>query len=254
MDFALEADGLSVHYDKQPVLWDISLQVPSGKIIGIVGPNGAGKSTLLKTALNIVKPLSGSIRFYGKPFSKMKKKIAYVPQREMVDWDFPITLLEVVLMGRYGKLKMFQRARASDYLVAKEALDKVGLLPFAERQISELSGGQQQRLFFARALVQQADIYLMDEPFQGIDAATEKVLLSLLKEMKKEGKTIFLVHHDLSSLQEYFDMLILLNIRLVAFGKTEEVLTKENLCATFSKSPSLFEEAFYLKIVKKEGF
>ena len=174
MNYALEVKNLTVHYDKQPVLWEIKVEVSAGRIVGIIGPNGAGKSTFLKSMLGIVKPLSGDISFFGLPFSKVQKRISYVPQKESIDWHFPITVFDVVLMGCYGKLALFQRPRKEDKRDVWEALDKVGLASFAKRQIDELSGGQKQRLFFARAWVQKADIYFMDEPFQGIDMTTEK--------------------------------------------------------------------------------
>lgn len=254
MQNAVDVSNLTVHYDKQTVLWDINFSISPGNIVGVVGPNGAGKTTLIKSLIGVVKPLSGKISFFGDKLSKIKKQIAYLPQKEAIDWDFPITVFDVVLMGKYGGIKWYQRIQEEDKKAARQALDKVGLLSFAHRQINELSGGQKQRLFFARALVQNAKIYFMDEPFQGIDLTTEKVLITLLQEMKEEGKTIFIVHHDLSSVIEYFTELILLNTRLVAAGAVSSVWTEENLGKTFGKHPSLLEEAFYLNVGKKKGF
>ncbi len=250
----LSIDQLTVSYDKTPILWDLSFEVKSGQIVGIIGPNGAGKSTFLKAALGIVKPLSGAIRFWGKPIREVRSRIAYVPQKESVDWDFPITAFELVLMGRYGRLGFFRRLREADKKSAQDALEIVGMSAFGNRQISELSGGQQQRLFLARALVQDADVFLMDEPFQGIDKTTEKILIEILHSLKMKGKTIFIVHHDLNTFKEYFDSLIMLNNRLVAFGDTKEVLTERNLLLTFGKTDALLEEAKKLSEQKLQGF
>ncbi len=245
MQFAIDADELTVNYGKTPVLWGVSLKVPRGKMVGIIGPNGAGKSTLLKAALGLVKPLSGHVHLAGK--------VAYVPQRESVDWDFPITAREVVLMGRYGHLGLFGRLKKEDFLAADEALKAVGMAEFADRQIGQFSGGQQQRLFFARALVQNADTLLLDEPFAGVDLTTEKVLVELLKKQKNQGKTIFVVHHDLPTVEEYFDWLILLNSRLVASGPVSEVFKKEHLASAFGKSQFLFDEATRLSAKSTSG-
>ncbi|MBJ7450028.1 MAG: ABC transporter ATP-binding protein [Parachlamydiales bacterium] len=252
-EYALEAEQVTVNYGKTPILWDISVKVPAGNLVAIVGPNGAGKSTFLKTAMGLVKPISGRVTFFGETLKKAQGKIAYVPQRESVDWDFPITVLELVLMGRFGKLGIFKRPRKADYQAAKHYLDVVGMFAFANRQISQLSGGQQQRVFIARALLQEADIYFMDEPFAGIDAATEKVLVDLLQKLQQKGKTVFVVHHDLNTLQTYFNWVILLNMRLVAAGPMETTCTKETLDRTYCKSPSLLDEAARLAQSKKSG-
>ena len=238
---ALEIENLSVNYDKAPGLWDLSLRLPSGILCGIAGPNGAGKSTLLKALMGLVKPISGKVSFFGKPFAK--EKIAYVPQREGIDWDFPITAFDVVLMGRYPRFGLFGRPRQADRDAATRALEQVGMVDFADRQISQLSGGQQQRLFIARALVQEPDIYLMDEPFAGIDLATEEVILNLLRREKARGKTVLIVFHDLHVARQTFDWLILLNRRLIAYGPIDEVLKKEHLLLAFGKGCSLFEDA-----------
>lgn len=247
---ALKATGLTVNYGNVSVLWDISCEVPTGALIGIIGPNGAGKSTFFKAALGLVKPLSGSIEFFDSPIHKIRKQIAYVPQRESVDWDFPISVYEVVLMGRYGHLGLFKGIRKADKEAADIALEHVGLSSLGNRQIGELSGGQKQRLFIARALIQDADIYLMDEPFAGVDVSSEKVIVDVMHQLKAKGKTIFVIHHDLSSVESYFDHLILLRTRLVACGPTQEVFTKENLSRTYGKNHTLFDELTKLSLGK----
>lgn len=243
---AFQAHQLTVNYEKTPVLWDISCEIPQGHLVGIIGPNGAGKSTLIKASLDLVTPISGKIEFFGLPLKDVRKRIAYVPQRESVDWDFPITVRDLVLMGRYGRLGLFKWPRKADWAAADRYLEMVGMTPYANRQISQLSGGQQQRVFIARALLQEADIYFMDEPFAGIDLATEKVIMGILTKLKSEGKTVFVVHHDLNTLQNYFDWAILLNMRLIACGPVKEVFNTQNLIATYGKSFSLFDEALKL--------
>lgn len=253
-DFSLEVEDLNVNYGKTPVLWDVSVRVPKGVLVGILGPNGAGKSTFLKSTLRLVKPLSGKIDVLGESSpSKIRKKIAYVPQRGSVDWDFPITAFEVVLMGRYGQLGLFRRPRKADRESAFQALERVGMAAFADRQIGELSGGQQQRLFVARSLVQNAEVYFLDEPFSGVDLATEKSMIALLKAEAKKGKTIFVVHHDLPTVEEYFDWVILLNTRLVAAGTVAEAFTKENVNYAFGKHQTLFDEAARLTAKSVSG-
>ncbi len=224
---ALQVDHLNVSYDKVSVLWDISFSIPKGKFVAVLGPNGAGKSTLLKALLGLVKPLSGKVLFLGKPYKQ--NTVAYVPQRNCVDWDFPITVFDVVLMGSYGRRGFWGRIRKEDKVAVQRALAQVGLEAFAERQISELSGGQQQRVFIARALVQEAEIYLMDEPFAAVDVSTEKVLIEILKELVEQGKTVLVVHHDLLSVVERFDHVILLNGVLVSCGPVEEAFTAKLL-------------------------
>lgn len=229
----LELHDVSVAYHRRPVVYGVDLAVSKGKLVGIVGPNGAGKSTLIKAALGIVPLGSGWVEFFGRPYAEVKKRVAYVPQRETVDWDFPVSAMDVVMMGRYGHLGLIRRPRKKDREIATAALEKVSMLPFANRQISNLSGGQQQRVFLARALAQEGDVYLMDEPFTGVDAATESSIIDLLKELRDEGKTIFVVHHDLTTAEDYFDQLILLNMRLVAYGDTADVFTPELLQKTY---------------------
>jgi len=250
---ALEVHQLSVSYDKNPVLWDISLQVPTGKLVGIIGPNGAGKSTLLKASLGLIKPISGKIDFFGLPLKQIRQRVAYVPQRETVDWDFPITVEDLVLMGRYGKLGLFRWPRQADIAAANHYMEMVGISQFAKRQISQLSGGQQQRAFLARALLQEADIYFMDEPFTCIDLATESVIVNMLKKLIQQGKTVFVVHHDLNTVESYFDWAILINMRLVACGPLDEVFTPDTLNATYGKSFALFGEALKLSQSKTIG-
>jgi len=243
----IHVEGLNVNYGKTSVLWDVSFQVPKGVIVGILGPNGAGKSTLIKAMLKLIKPLSGKIRLL------QRDKIAYVPQRGCVDWDFPITSFEVVLMGRYGRLGLFGRPRKADRQAALAALESVGMLSFKDRQIGQLSGGQQQRLFLARALVQGADLLFLDEPFSGVDLTSEKAMIDLLKKQRDMGKTIVVVHHDLTTVEEYFDHLLLLNTRLIKSGPVKEVFTKENLGLCFGKSHVLFDEAVALNAKSLSG-
>jgi len=239
---ALETHDLSVAYHKKPVLYGVDLAIPKGQLVGIVGPNGAGKSTLIKAVMGLLPMRSGWVEVFGQPFGKSKTRVGYVPQRESVDWDFPVNVMDVVMMGRYGKLGLFRRPKKEDREVARQCLDKVKMLPFASRQISNLSGGQQQRVFLARALAQESDLYLMDEPFAGVDAATETAIIELLKELKDRGKTILVVHHDLTTAREYFDSLVLLNMRVVAFGPTKEVFNVEQLQKTYGGRLTLLSD------------
>ncbi|TYS69178.1 metal ABC transporter ATP-binding protein [Sutcliffiella horikoshii] len=229
----VKIENLTVAYHRKPVLKEISFSVPEGKLIGIIGPNGAGKSTLIKAALELIPKASGTISIYGKSYRSQRKLIGYVPQRGSVDWDFPTNALDVVLMGRYGHIGWVKRPNKKDIEFAYECLDKVGMKEYATRQISQLSGGQQQRVFLARALAQDASIYFMDEPFVGVDAATEKAIITILNELKAQGKTVLVVHHDLQTVKEYFDWVLLLNLRKIAIGPTEEVFTMDNLQKTY---------------------
>ncbi len=238
----LEIHDLTVSYDKRPVLWGIDFELPEGKIVGIIGPNGAGKSTLIKAVMGLIPLDSGHVKIFDQPLEDVRKRISYVPQRESVDWDFPASVLDVVMMGRYAKIGLLKRPKKADYDAAMRALQLVGMDGFTKRQISQLSGGQQQRVFLARALTQQADIYFMDEPFAGVDAATEKAIIQILKELTEQGKTIVVVHHDLQSVTSYFDWLIMLNLRLVACGPTEEVFTPEMLEETYGGKLTLLTE------------
>jgi manganese/zinc/iron transport system ATP- binding protein len=250
----LEVHDLTVSYSRRPVLWDIDFAVPTGKLIGIVGPNGAGKSTLIKAAMGLVPLASGHVNVFGGTLADNRNRVGYVPQRSSVDWDFPTNVLDVVLMGRYGRLGLFKRPRASDIEVAYESLRKVGMHEFARRQISQLSGGQQQRVFLARALAQDADLYLMDEPFVGVDAATETAIVELLRELRREGKTVLVVHHDLQTAPEYFDWILLLNLRLVAFGPLQEVFTDALLQHTYGGRLNVLSEvAELMKQQERKG-
>lgn len=235
-DYIIEVNDMTVAYHKKPVLWDVDLKIPSGVLMAIVGPNGAGKSTLIKAMLGLIKPITGKTTFWGEPYEKQRKKIGYVPQRGSVDWDFPTDVLDVVTMGTYGELGWVKRPGKRERDLAIQAIEKVDMLPFADRQISQLSGGQQQRVFLARALVQDADIYFMDEPFQGVDAKTEKAIIKLLEELKDEGKTVVVVHHDLQTVPEYFDWVTLLNRVVIDSGPVEKVFTEGNLKKTYRSS------------------
>lgn len=228
-ELAVCATDLTVAYRHRPVLWDIDLEVPTGKLMAIMGPNGAGKTTLIKAILGLVNTAAGRVQILGKSYAKNRHLVGYVPQRGSVDWDFPTTVLDVVMMGRYGALSWFKRPGANERRLATEALEKVGMNEFADRQISQLSGGQQQRVFLARALVQDAQIYFMDEPFQGVDARTEVAIIELLKDLRAMGRTVVVVHHDLQTVQEYFDWIMLLNVRRIACGPVDAVFTRENL-------------------------
>lgn len=242
MNVGIEIHDLSTTYNHRPVLWGVDVNIPSNSLTAIVGPNGAGKSTLLKSMMGLIPISNGFVHFLGKPIDEVRNLISYMPQREAVDWDFPINVYDVVLMGTYGKLGLFKRPRAAEKETVQQALELVGMQDFAKRQISELSGGQQQRVFFARALAQKATIYLMDEPFAGIDATTEEMLLSLLISMKNDGKTIVVVHHDVQSVIQKFDYTLLLNLRLIAAGYPKEVLTEEMLHSTYSGRLSILSE------------
>ncbi|MBP8949531.1 MAG: metal ABC transporter ATP-binding protein [Candidatus Promineofilum sp.] len=230
---AIDITDLTVAYQDKPVLWDIDLQVPTGVLLAIVGPNGAGKTTLIKAALGLIKPVAGQTLILGAPYAEQRRLVGYVPQRGSVDWDFPTSVLDVVMMGRYGRLGWLRRPGRADRERALEALEKVGMARFAERQISQLSGGQQQRTFLARALVQDAQVYFMDEPFQGVDATTERAIVELLKELRAAGKSVIVVHHDLQTVTEYFDWVLLLNVRRIAAGPVGTVFTEENLRRTY---------------------
>ncbi len=239
----LSIHDMTVAYHRKPVLWDVDLDVPQGKLVGIVGPNGAGKSTLIKAVLDLVPKASGRVRIYGKPYRRQRHLVGYVPQRESVDWDFPVSALDVVAMGTYGRIGWLRPVTRKWRNMALEALHRVGMADYAHRQISQLSGGQQQRVFLARALVQDARIYFMDEPFAGVDAATEKTIVQTLQDLRAQDRTVLVVHHDLQTVSEYFDYVILLNMRVVAHGPTAEVFTNENLQKTYGGRLTLLDEA-----------
>lgn len=248
----LEIHDLTVSYDKKPVLWGIDLSIPKGAIAGIIGPNGAGKSTLIKAVMGLIPLSSGYVKIFDKDLNEIRARVSYVPQRESVDWDFPASVLDVVLMGRYARIGLARRPRKADLETANYALSQVGMENYKNRQISQLSGGQQQRVFLARALTQQADIYFMDEPFAGVDAATEKTIIQLLKKIAGEGKTIIVVHHDLQSVTTYFDWLIMLNLRLVASGPTGDVFNQKFLEETYGGKLTLLTEVG--ELMKKGGY
>jgi manganese/zinc/iron transport system ATP- binding protein len=231
---AIKVTDMTVAYGDKPVLWDVDLNTPSGILMAVVGPNGAGKTTLIKAILGLVPMAAGQVLIHGKPYAAQRLRVGYVPQRGSVDWDFPTNVLDVVTMGRYGRLGWFRRPGKAERQMAMQALEQVGMAEYAQRQISQLSGGQQQRVFLARALVQDADVYFMDEPFQGVDAMTERAIVDLLKGLRSAGKTVVVVHHDLQTVSEYFDWVTLLNVRCVASGPVREVFTDENLRKTYS--------------------
>ncbi|MSQ90942.1 MAG: ABC transporter ATP-binding protein [Phycisphaerales bacterium] len=239
----LSIHALTVAYDRRPVLWDVDLDVPAQSIVGVIGPNGAGKSTLLKACLGLIPIASGKVSVFGKPYEEQRARVGYVPQRESVDWDFPVSVLEVVMMGTFGQLGWFQMAGKLERAKAREALDAVGLADEENQQIGQLSGGQQQRVFLARALAQSAQIYLMDEPFSSVDAATEQAIIAVLRRMRSEGRTVIVVHHDLETARDYFDWVILLNTRVVAAGPTATTLTHEQLRKTYGGRLTLLDEA-----------
>ncbi|HEV2600769.1 MAG TPA: metal ABC transporter ATP-binding protein [Candidatus Babeliales bacterium] len=236
---AITLNNLTVAYNNKPVLWNITAEIPQGVILGIIGPNGAGKSTLIKSILDLTTPVSGHITILGGSYEQHRHKIAYVPQRSTVDWDFPATVLDVVLMGRYGRLGWFKRPTKIDIDAALHALDQVGLLSHANHAINNLSGGQQQRIFLARALLQDATLYLLDEPFIGVDTTTEKTTMSVLKTLRDAGKTIILVHHNLQTVRHYFDWLFLLNIEKIACGSIDDVFVPDYISATYGTDISL---------------
>ncbi len=251
-DPVIEVHDLTVSYDKKPVLWGIDFTLPKGALCGIVGPNGAGKSTLIKSMMNLVDTSSGYVKLFDQELDAVRKQVSYVPQRESVDWDFPASVMDIVLMGRYARLGLFKKPRKADKDAAMKALEMVGMTAFSQRQISQLSGGQQQRVFLARALTQEADIYLLDEPFAGVDAATEKSIVAILKDLSQQGKTIVVVHHDLQSVETYFDWILLLNLRLVASGPTREMFTPELLEETYGGKLTLLSEVG--ELMKKGEF
>jgi manganese/zinc/iron transport system ATP- binding protein len=247
----LEVHDLTVAYTKRPVLYGIDLEIPKGSIVGVVGPNGAGKSTLIRAIMGLLPVSSGWIKVFGKPFKQAVTRVGYVPQRESVDWDFPVNALDVVLMGRYGRLGPFKRPSKADKEIAMNCLEKVKMDSYAKRQISNLSGGQQQRVFLARALAQESDLYLMDEPFVGVDATTESAIIEILRELQAQGKTLIVVHHDLTTAPEYFDRILLLNMRVVAYGKTGDVFTFENLQNAYGGRLSILSEVALTRARKK---
>lgn len=244
-DLPLYIKSLTVLYNDKPVLWDVTWQVEKNRTVAIVGPNGAGKTTLLKSCLNLVSVATGKILFWGKSYKEAYLRVAYVPQKETVDWSFPVTVREVVLMGRYGRLGLVRRPTDEDYEIVDEKLKAVGMSDYAERQIADLSGGQQQRVFIARALAQEAELYLLDEPFTGVDAATEEAISGLFKEIKMKGGTVVAVHHDLLTVGDYFDDVLLLNQRVIDYGALDEVFNLSNLRRTYGARHTALEKIFH---------
>lgn len=245
----LEAHDLCASYRRRPVLHGVDVALPKGVLVGLLGPNGAGKSSFLKAVMGELKPDSGWVKLFGEPVSRARHRVAYVPQRESVDWDFPVTVADVAMMGTYGGLAWWRRAGAHERGRAMEALDRVGMASFARQPIGELSGGQQQRVFLARALAQDSELLLMDEPFAGVDAATEESIVDVLRELRSAGRTVLVVHHDLQTARRYFDLLMILNLRVVAFGATEEVLTSGNLDAAYGGRLTLLNEVASRSVV-----
>ena len=242
----LELHNLSVTYQGSPALWNADFTLTKNHLVGVIGPNGSGKTTMLKCIMGLIKPNSGFVKLLGQELNEVRERIAYVPQRGSVDWDFPINVFETVLMGRARPKKLLRRYSKEDKEIAREAIHKVKLEAFMDRQISQLSGGQQQRVFIARALAQQADLYLLDEPFAGVDMASEHAIITLLQGMRDEGKTVVVVHHDLQTVAQYFDWLILLNTRMIAAGPTKEIFTPENLHKTYGGKLNILSEVLNL--------
>ncbi len=241
-EVSISVKGINISYERKRVLSNIYLDIEKGHIYGLIGPNGAGKSTLFKTILGLIEPNSGSVIVLGDEMKKVRKKVAYVPQKDEIDWDFPATVYDIVQMGRYPHKKVLQRLDQNDHTITQEALEKVGMQDFAKRQIGALSGGQQQRVFIARALCQQADIFLLDEPFVGVDITTENKIIDILKELTKDEKTVMIVHHDLATADDYFDKVILLNQRLITYGDTKEVFTQENIAKTYASQLNILHQ------------
>jgi manganese/zinc/iron transport system ATP- binding protein len=241
MPTVLDIHDVTVAYHRKPVLWDIDLVIERPQLAAVVGPNGAGKSTLIKAVLGLVPMASGRVQVFDQPVARQRKRIGYVPQRESVDWDFPVSVLDVVLMGTYGRLGWIRRPGRAERERARECLAKVGLVSYERQQIGQLSGGQQQRVFLARALAQEADIYFMDEPMAGVDAATERMIFQVLSDLRKAGKSIIAVHHDLRTVPQYFDYVVLLNVRLVAAGPCDQVFTPANLRKTYGGRLALLD-------------
>ncbi len=239
----ISVKNLTVTYNKKPAIKGINLEIESSNIIGIVGPNGAGKSTLLKGILGLLPADTGEVKIFGKNIKDSLKRVSYIPQKEQFDWDFPINVSEVVMMGRYPYLSLFGNPKESDKEIVNRVLEKVEMKKYAHTQIRNLSGGQQQRIFLARALAQQSDIYFLDEPFVGVDAKTETAIFNLIKELKSEGKTIMIVHHDLSKVENYFDKIILINQILIAYGDTSKVFTPELLHRTYGGQLTILQKA-----------
>ncbi len=247
MTHPIVIEGLSVSYDKKRVLSNVYLHLEEGKLIGVLGPNGAGKSTLFKAILGLIDSNAGNIKVYGEDIRENRKRMAYVPQRDEVDWTFPATVRDIVLMGRFPAKTIWQKMDATDHQKAKEAMEELSILDLADRQIGALSGGQQQRVFLARALCQEADILMLDEPFVGVDITTEEHIIRVLRKLSHEGKTLLVVHNDLSSVKAYFDQVILINQRLIAYGDTETTFVAENIAKTYGAPHTILLEAGHVR-------
>lgn len=239
---AIEVEGLTVSYDREPVLRHVDARFDAGRLVGIVGPNGAGKSTLIKAVLDLLPRDAGQVRVFGSTARQQRQRLVYVPQRSSIDWDFPVTVGDVVMMGRYGQLGLLRRPRRRDREIVAEALERVGISELSGRHISNLSGGQQQRTFLARALAQGGDVYLLDEPFVGVDAATESAIVATLQGLRDEGRCVIVVHHDLATVRSYFDDLLLLNGERIACGPIAEVFTADNLQRTYGGRLTLLRQ------------
>ncbi len=239
----ISVKNLTVTYNKKPAIKGINLEIERGSIIGIIGPNGAGKSTLLKGILGLLPADTGEVKIFGDPVKDSLKRVAYIPQKEQFDWDFPINVFEVVMMGRYPYISLFGSPKEADKEIVRKSIEKVEMKRYSNTQIRNLSGGQQQRIFLARALAQESDIYFLDEPFVGVDAKTETAIFNLIKELKSEGKTILIVHHDLSKVKEYFDSVILINQILIAYGNTFKVFTEEMIHKTYGGQLTILQKA-----------
>jgi ABC-type Mn2+/Zn2+ transport system ATPase subunit len=245
--YTVEVEGLSVSYGRKRVLTNIYLRLESGSIYGVIGPNGAGKSTLFKSILGLIEPSAGRIKVFDQEMDDVRKKVAYVPQKDDVDWTFPATVYDIVLMGRYPHLGLLQRLSKEDHAIADQALEDLGIAELKDRQIGQLSGGQQQRVFIARALCQQAELFFLDEPFVGVDILTEEKIIEILKRLAQEGKTLLVVHHDISSVEEYFDKVILLNQRLIAYGDTSLAFTQENMAKAYGPQLTILNNTALVK-------
>lgn len=239
----LSVHAMTVAYHRKPVLWDVDYDARPSALIAIVGPNGAGKSTFVKACLGLVKLAAGRVEFWGRPYRQQRRRVGYVPQRESVDWDFPVSALDVVCMGRYAMIGWCRPVSRIHREAARRCLERVGMADYAHRQISQLSGGQQQRVFLARALAQEADLYFMDEPFAGVDAATESAIVDVLRDLRAAGKTVICVHHDLQTVETYFDDVMLMNMRVVAAGPVSEAFTRDNLHKTYGGRLTLLDQA-----------
>ncbi len=239
MNATLSVNQLNVKYKKRSVLWDVSFSLPLGQLVGILGPNGAGKSTLLQSLLGLIKPSYGLIRLNHEPIEKYLHKIAYIPQKTQIDWNFPISVLKFVLMGSFHRMRSPDQNEKNK---AKNILDQLQMLPFASRPISQLSKGQQQKLFIARSLLQEPDIFLMDEPFANLDMMTERVVMNIFKDLQKKGKTFLIVHHDLAKVKQYFDWVVFINTSLICSGPVQKVFNHQTIAQCFGKDHIFFEE------------